>query len=426
MIGLKVYEMNPVTFSVIGLGSRGLGAYAPYATAHPDQMRIVAVADLVPARRQKAAAQFGLDPGAVFGSAEELLARPRLSDAIIIATQDRTHVTYALKALELGYDILLEKPVSPDKDECLRLLEAAKGSGSTVAVCHVLRYTPFYRTIKELVDRGAIGRLMNIDAVEGVGYFHMAHSFVRGNWRREDLTSPMLLQKSCHDMDILRFIVGHPCESVSSTGTLSFFKEEMAPEGAAGRCLAPCPVKDGCPFDCEKIYLTNESTGALHHPGTWPSDTVSDDTSPQAIRQALEDGPYGCCVFHCDNDVVDHQVCTLNFAGGINATFTMTGFSKENHRTIRLFGTEGELYGDTMDANLHLKRFDSDEELIPIAPTHSGHGGGDEQIMTDFIKALRGQGSLPSTLDASIESHLICFACEESRHSGGALKPVWG
>ena len=408
--------MRRITFSIVGLGSRGLDAYAPFQKAHPELMKIVAVADVRPEKVEKARKEYGVDPSLCFDSADALLSCDRLSDAIIIATQDQDHVSQALKAIDKGYDILLEKPISPSREECLELSAKAREKGTFITVCHVLRYTPFYRTLKRLMDEGRIGRLMNIDAVEGVGYFHMAHSFVRGNWRTVRTTSPMILQKSCHDMDIIRYLVGSPCHSVSSQGTLSWFSSANAPEGSAMRCLDGCACKDTCPFDCEKIYITDKRSGILHHPEpTWPVDVLTDDYSVDGVMKALRNGPYGRCVFHCDNDVVDHQSVTLSFENGVTASFTMTAFSKENHRTIRLFGTEGEIFADMRENVIHLKRFDNDDGDITVEKPSSGHGGGDYQIMMDFIQTLNGVGSVSSTLDASIESHLMCFAAEDSR-----------
>lgn len=405
-----------MTFSVVGLGSRGMDSYMAFQKTHPQLMKTVAVADPRPERLKKAVEEYGVDESMCFSCADELLSQGVLSDSLIIATQDRDHVPQALKAIEAGYRrILMEKPVSPSKDDCLRLLEAAQAASCEITVCHVLRYTPFYRTLKALIDSGRIGRLVNLDAVEGVGYFHMAHSFVRGNWRREDETSPMLLQKSCHDMDIIRYLVGRPCTAVSSTGSLLWFRPENAPEGAAMRCLDGCAARGRCPFDCEKIYMSDKRSGILTNPHpTWPTEVICDSYSPQAVTDALRCGPYGRCVYHCDNTVVDHQCVMLSFEGGVEATFTMTAFSRENHRTIRIFGTEGEIQGDMLDGRIVLRRFDNDDEVISVSDNGSGHGGGDGQLMLDFISQETTSG-----LEVSLESHLMCFAAEESRLEGG-------
>ncbi len=409
--------MDTTTFAIIGLGSRGLDSYAPYQKTHPDKMRIVAVADPRRERIDKARKEYAIPEEMCFKDADELLSGKRLADAVIIANQDQDHVKAALKALEKGYHILLEKPISPRKDEVLSLLEASRRSDRKIAVCHVLRYTPFYRAIKKAVDEGKIGKLMAIDAIEHVGYWHQAHSFIRGNWRTERTTSPMLLQKSCHDMDILRWLAGSPAESVSSYGNLEYFRKENAPEGATAYCMQGCASKDSCPFDAEKIYITDERTGILaHSEGDWPCNVLATDPTEEKIRAAIANGPYGRCVFLCDNTVVDHQSVSILFRNNVVANFLMTGFTKDNHRTIRLFGTEGELSGDMESGKITLSRFDSaKEETIPVERTESGHGGGDEQIMTDFIAAIRDGRSISTSLEESIDSHLMVFAAEEDR-----------
>lgn len=205
---------QPITFAICGFGNRGRDAYAVYQKTHPDLMKIVAVADPVPQRLAAARQEYGVDPALCFDSAEALLARPRLADVMIIATQDRQHVPEALAALDLGYHLLLEKPISPELSDCMALLDKAHATGRLVMVCHVLRYTAFYSRLKELIDQGVVGVIQTLDAVENVGYYHQAHSFVRGNWRSSEETSPMILAKSCHDMDIIRYLMGERCVRV--------------------------------------------------------------------------------------------------------------------------------------------------------------------------------------------------------------------
>lgn len=411
--------MRKISFAIIGLGSRGLDSYAQYALTHPEEMEIKAVADPKKEKRDKAAKLFNLDPSMVFYDADELLNREKLADAAIIATQDQEHVKQAVKALEKGYDILLEKPISPKKEEVELLEKKAKKEGHLVVVCHVLRYTPFYKTIKSLLENNAIGKLMSLDAIEHVGYWHQAHSFIRGNWRNESLSSPMLMQKSCHDMDIIRYLVGSPCKKIASYGGLSYFKAENAPRGASRRCMDGCKVKQRCPFDAEKIYITNKRTGIRHNPGdNWPCNILADSPDEEKLYDAICNGPYGRCVFYSDNDVVDHQVVLMEFASNVTATFTMTGFTADNHRTIKLFGTEGEIEGDMEKNRLVLRRFGEEEQVIPLEETCSGHGGGDEEIVKSFIMEMNGSHSASSTLEASIDSHMMVFAAEKSRKTG--------
>lgn len=408
----------PETVAIAGLGSRGLDSYAVYQKKHPDEMKITAAADLRPFRLEKAAEEYAIAEENCFSSAEEMLSRPPLADCLIIATQDQDHVAHALMAIRSGYrKILLEKPVSPVREDCLKLLEEAQRNDVSVTVCHVLRYTPFYQTIKKLIDEGRIGRVFTIDAVEAVGYFHMAHSFVRGNWRSEKSTSPMILQKSCHDMDIIRYLADRPCRKVYSTGSLSYFRAENAPAGFTARCLDPCPYLDSCPFSCKAIYIDSPEYGVrTHSQPVWPTDVVAPEFTLESVENALRTGPYGRCVFACDNTVVDHQIAVLSFDDDIEATFTMTAFSEKNHRTIRIFGSEGEIEADTLYPVIKLRRFDSGEETVSCSDNGSGHGGGDEQIVSDFL-----HGRNQSSLAVSLESHMMCFACEQSRLSGKAV-----
>ena len=414
---------KPVTFAICGCGSRGLEAYAPYQELHPENMRIVAGADSRPERLAMLRQRYGVAEERCFASDEELLAQPRLADAMLIATQDRQHVPAALAALEKGYHLLLEKPISPDLDQCRLLLARARETGRTVVVCHVLRYTKFYGTLEDLLRRGEIGKIETIAAEENVAYWHQVHSFVRGNWRRSGETSPMILQKSCHDMDILRWLAGERCVSVQSFGSLDYFRPERAPEGAAKRCLDGCACKEACPYDAEKIYLTAPHSG-LHARGPgWPCNVLCSEPTEERIYEALRTGPYGRCVFHCDNDVVDHQTVNLTFENNIHATFTMTAFTETCHRTIHVTGTQGEILGDMESETLRLRRFGREEEVIDLRAedgAFAGHGGGDMGLIADFCALLSGEKAESRTgIDASVESHVMALAAEASRLAGG-------
>lgn len=290
--------MEPITAVVLGAGSRG-EIYAGYALRHPEELKVVAAAEPRPDRLAKLADAHGIPPENRFASWEELLERPKMADVAFVCTLDDMHTAPALKALEKGYHILLEKPMSNTEEECRAIEAAARQADRVLAVCHVLRYTPFYRTIKALVDGGEIGEICAAAQIENVGYWHQAHSFVRGNWRSSRETSPMLLQKSCHDMDILLWLVGKDCCRVSSFGSLRHFTADNAPAGAPERCLDGCPHSETCPYYAPKIYLTGKTD--------WPVDVLTTDLTEAGIRKALEEGPYGRCVYRCDNDVVDRQ-----------------------------------------------------------------------------------------------------------------------
>jgi len=425
-----------VTLALIGAGNRGADVYARYALQHPSEARVVAVADPDPGRRERLAQAHGIPAAHVFASWEELFARPRLADGVIIATPDRMHVEPALRALELGYDILLEKPIAPTRAETLLLSKAAARHDGHITVAHVLRYTPFFSTLKGLIDEGRIGRLMTIDHIENIGYWHFAHSYVRGNWRRADEASPMILAKACHDLDILRWLAGAPCLRVASFGHLSHFRAENRPQGAPDRCTDGCPVEATCPFNAVAFYVD----GLAEHAG-WPVSVITADLSREGRLAALRTGPYGRCVYACDNDVADHQVAVLEFANGVTATLTVTAFSEENTRTLKLMGTGGEIVAHLESGEIEVRPFGRPGALVASegrtaaigsrlpretirVPAGAGHAGGDEGLMRAFIDyaRIRKAGGRPqamlTSLAESIESHLMAFAAEESRTRG--------
>ena len=401
--------MNPITAVVLGAGSRG-STYAGYAKEHPEELKIVAIAEPRKDRLDALAEEVGVPQEYRFRHWEELLAQPKLADCAFICTLDDDHTAPALKAMELGYHLLLEKPMSNQEEECRLIAETAKKTGRRLTICHVLRYTPFYMTLKALIDRGEVGQVTTINQIENVGYWHQAHSFVRGNWRNTKETSPMLLQKSCHDMDIILWLMGSNCTRVQSFGSLGYFTPKNAPEGAAKRCLDGCPHEETCPYSAPKLYLDMERTG-------WPVDVITTDMSLEGRRKALEEGPYGRCVYYCDNDVVDRQVVNMEFENGSVATFTMTGLSADFFRELKIFGTQGQIRANMGTKEIVLHRFGEGPKTIPVdmGLEASGHGGGDYGIMADFLRILREGGESRSSAEASLQSHLICFAAERSR-----------
>ena len=414
---------QPITAVIGGLGVRGYEVYASSARRNPDKIRIVAVADPDPAKRTAAREAFGLAEESCYESMEALLEAPRLGDVAVIATQDRQHVRHAVPAMEKGYHLLLEKPVSPDLQECLSLRGAAHRYQRIVAVAHVLRYTQIFSTVKQLLDANAIGRLIHMDLIENVAYWHFAHSYVRGNWRRAGEASPMILAKSCHDLDLLRWLAGDTCISLSSVGGLSVFFAQNAPKGAARRCTE-CRVRGDCPYNAVQIYMDNEKTGILHGNTEWPCSVLVNKPTEEKLYDALRTGPYGRCVYRCDNDVVDHQVVSMRFAGGATATFTMSAFTAKCYRSIKVMGTMGEIEGD-MDANvLYLRKFGQPEQVLDlgtIPDRFAGHGGGDA-LMMDYVCELIAAGGAEglTSVDASVESHVMALAAEHSRTHGGS------
>lgn len=417
-----------ITVALAGLGSRGKDAYAVAAKSFPEKMEIVAIADIDEAKVLEVANEYGIPKEACFSSAEEMLKQDKLAEVMIISTQDRQHVGQAVPALRKGYHLLLEKPISPDLDECRELVRVAEECKRHVIVCHVLRYTPYYSKLKEIISGGTIGAVVSVMSIENVGYWHQAHSFVRGNWRNSDTTSPMILQKCCHDMDLLLWLTGKTCESVSSFGSLYLFKEECAPDGAAKRCMDGCKAKEQCPFDAEKIYIKHHKIGAERNYKEWPLDVLALHPTVESITEAIQTGPYGRCVYHCDNNVVDHQVVNLNMTDGSTISHTMCAFTATGSRYSKIMGTKGEIVADMTGNLIVITKFgESQSETIDISATatdFSGHGGGDIKMVEEFLDMLiDGNASTDRTtfVAQSMESHYAALAAEQSRLAGGAV-----
>ena len=405
------------------------------------------------------AAEHGVAPARTAVDWRDLLAGERLADAVVIATPDREHAAPAIAALERGYDVVLEKPIAPTADEVRLVAEAAIRSSGTVTVAHVLRYTPFFSAVRGALDDGLIGDLVTIEHAERIGYWHFAHSYVRGNWRREETSSPMILAKACHDLDVLRWLAGDRCTAVASFGGLRHFRPEGAPAGALQRCWdgeRRCPAADVCPFDAVRLYVDRTADVTA-----WPVSVLTDDPSRAGRLSALAGGPYGRCVYRSDNDVADHQVAAIEFANGVRATMTVSGLTADNTRTVTLSGTRGDLHGRLDTGEIEIRRFlpgpsadrsgrrwdrggdgravVADDERITVRAASvdaDGHGGGDAAMLLDVVERLSARrDGVPgaeeearTSLAASIESHLMAFAAETSRHERRVvtLGPVSG
>lgn len=413
--------MRPITVAIAGCGSRGLDTYARCRERFPEKMEIVAAADIRPERLDMMCAAHGLSAAQCYDSAEAMLGQPKLADAMLICTPDRLHYGEAMAALQKGYHLLLEKPIAPAAQECSDIERLADERGLTVAVCHVLRYTAFYQKLKALLDEGAVGELVSVQATEKVCYWHQAHSFVRGNWRNAGLSTPMILQKCCHDMDILLWLTGRHCRKVQSFGSLRHFTRENAPEGAPERCTDGCPAAETCPYNAVKFYLGRIEKGDLD----WPVNVVADQPGRESVMHALETGPYGRCVYRCDNDVVDHQVVNLELEGGLTVNFTMCAFTKQGGRWLRLMGTHGEIEADMKKNRIWVRPFVGEETEIDVTKLTddlSGHSGGDAKLLEDFLDTVAGEktvGLAFTSVSRSVESHLVALAAEESRLNGG-------
>ena len=417
---------KPVTAIILGAGHRAM-AYADFSLAHPDLLKIVGVADLDEYRRKMVQEKFGFSEEFCFDSAEALAKAPKFADAVINGTMDEQHVETSIPLLEKGYDMLLEKPFAVNDEEMERLLEVVKKHNNKVMICHVLRYTPFYSTIKEKLISGAIGEVINIQTVENVSYHHLSTSFVRGKWgNSKKCHTSMLLAKCCHDMDIMMWLMSpNKPVTVSSVGSKLQFKEENAPENSGTRCLVDCPRVDFCRYSAKRLYLDHPDRWEVY---VWRDLESIENPTEEDRRKVLIEGDYGRCMYKCDNDVVDHQSVLVNFSNGATGTHNMTGGSAEPLRTIRIIGTKGEIYGEFENKFINVKIInpdpgkDYDEEYIDLSNVSSeGHSGGDERLTSDFVRFIRGEEhsvSCTSIYD-SVAGHKVIFLADESMNKNG-------
>lgn len=408
---------KPITAVMFGAGGRGMHAYGPYALAYPDELNFVAVAEPDEYRRAQFAKAHNIPAENQFPSWEALIERGKLADTAFNCTQDHMHYASSIAALEAGYDMLLEKPMTTTLKETVHLVQTAEKNGRVVQVCHVLRYTSFFSKLKEILDSGRLGDIITVEHRENAVYWHMAHSFVRGHWRNEAESSPMILAKCSHDLDLLVWNMGGPAKKLQSFGSLIHFRPENAPAGATKRCTDGCPAADQCPFDARPIYL-NMATES------WPVRAIPGDLSLESRQKALETGPYGRCVYYCDNDVVDHQTLNMEFEGGRSVVMVMHGHSHQEGRTMRYDGSRGTLrgqfYGHEQRIEIHDHLTDRCE-TIEIPLSESGHGGGDFGTVKSFVQAMRGEAEALTNARTSMESHLMAFAAEESRHNSSVI-----
>lgn len=414
--------MKKMKVILVGAGNRGLN-YTNIMAKHPERFEVVAVAEPIESRRNEIQQKHQIPDELCFTDGKELLAKGKIADAAVISTMDRDHYEMAMDAISCGYDILLEKPVSPEPQECIRIAEYAKKKGVRIIVCHVLRYSPFFITLKNAILDGKIGDVVSINHEECVGNVHQSHSFVRGNWGNSKRSSCMLLQKSCHDMDILQWLIGKKCKKVQSFGTLTYFKESNAPKDAPEYCIDGCPHGETCPYNAVRLYLDDKGNDWFR-----TACTREADPTDELVEHALRNTQYGKCVFKCDNDVVDHQTVNLLFEDDVTVTFSMNAFNKGG-RFIHIMGTKGEIHGamDAADTPITLYDFETKTtEEIPMSAGDgivNGHGGGDDGIIDSFYEFLTGtyHGVSVSDIETSVNNHLIVFAAEKSRMEGSVV-----
>ena len=405
---------------IVGGGQRGWN-YASYALDHPEKMKIIAICDPSVYVQKKFAKTYGIGNDNIFSDWTDVIKLKKFADFVCICTPDHLHKEVAVSFAKLKYHILLEKPMATSKEDCIEIVKICAENEVMISVCHVLRYYPPNKKIKELIDSGEIGDVVSIQHIEPVGYWHFAHSYVRGNWRNTAKSSFSLLAKSCHDIDLFCYWIDSPCKAVSSFGSLKHFIPKNKPIGGGMRCL-DCSVEEKCPYSAKKVYL--DLTSEKGYFG-FPVSVVSDVEDCASVAECIANGPYGRCVYECDNDVCDNQVVNLQFQNGVTVSFTMVAFSEEIcKRTTRIFGTLGEIKyfgGVTVEHFDFLSGKSHSYNCHPVEAMFSkhlrGHGGADFYLIDSFIKAV--QANDPSLIQSgpeeTLQSHLLVFACEESR-----------
>lgn len=409
------------TIAILGMGSRG-HIYAQHLTALG--AKISAICEINENILNGARDQYGVDPNNCFTKEEDFFKKGKLADAIVIATQDRDHFRHCMASIDLGYDMLCEKPVSPVYEECKKISDAVNEKGLLMMVAHVLRYSMYYDKIKQIIDSGEIGDVASYHQVENVGYWHFSHSFVRGNWRNEAETGPTILTKTCHDLDIIYYMTGKKALSVSSFGSRKSFIPENKPEGAPKYCLDGCPADKECPYSVNKIYLkTTRHSIPLLGKGISGKRQITGLANPtkKDFAEALKTSPYGRCVYQCDNDVMDNQVVILNLEDGVNASLVLTAQTNKCYRHIRISGTKGEIIATDNEPYFKVNLFAGRKYRVWFNLAGAGgHVGGDMGICKDFLYLLETGKTTPrlSLMSQTMESHTNAFAAEVSRKTG--------
>ena len=412
--------------AIIGFGSRGrmFGSLIKQYGG----MELVAIAETEETNRRKGVVEFGLSEDKCFKSADEFFAQGKICDVIFLCTQDKQHYEMAIKALELGYDMCLEKPAAATIEECIAIRDTAERLGRKVMLTHVLRYTPFYGYIRRLIDSGEMGDVVTINQTENIAYWHFGLSYVRGPWRKMSDSTPTILAKCCHDLDILKWLMNKRCTAVNSFGGLFHFKAENAPNGSAEYCADCNPaVKEKCIYNAYKVYPERMKHGVVGGTARLVGQDIFKvlDSKCDAICK---------CVYHSDNDAVDNQVVNMQFEDGSTAHLTMTAFSEECYRFVKVHGTKGEIYGNLDESILYYTKYGEKQQKIDVKNLQQfntfgielsgGHGGGDTYLYLDFLNYVtKNQPSFTRTTIAdSIESHVIGFKAEESRLAGGEVR----
>lgn len=458
---------KPITAVLIGAGFRGREVYGSYALKNPEKLKFIAVADPDEARRRLFQKAHGIPDHQAFTSWEELFTpnQGKLADAAFICTQDNLHFQPAMAAMNLSYNLVLEKPISPSLKECREIAQVALEKKLIVQICHVLRFTKFWRKVKELVQSGSIGDIVHYDHSENVSYWHFGHSYVRGHYKNKAHSSPLILAKSCHDLDLMYWVLGQRPLTVQSTGELTFYRPENAPPRSPDRCTQGCPEEARCPWNAPRLYLTGEPLLriGLHAPdrltrwgaasvinnrnlmrllskvyrplegylnwNQFPTTVITSDLTPEGKLKALQEGPFGKCIFKCGNDVMDHQITTYTFPRGVTGTLTLHGVSDLEGRELRIFGTKGSIRGyfryNAEKITVTDFRYSKCKVVHRGGLTLGGHGGGDYGLLDSFVRVMKNEISphdAGADAENALEAHYMAFAAEDARVSHKKLE----
>jgi len=412
---------RPLTAITLGAGNRGT-LYGDYAVQYPAELDIVGVAEPIVERNDHHARTHNISDENRFVTWEHVLERPTFADMVVVSMPDNLHHEPCIQAMRLGYDVLVEKPMAQSEAECREILKVQQETGRVVGIAHVLRYAPYFMDMRKIVQSGKLGRIVNMQHMEPIEWRHMLHSYVRGNWHNSAETTPIILAKSCHDLDIMRWIMDEPCDKIMGFGGLSFYTRENAPEGSGERCL-DCAVETTCAYSAKQMYLRDHERIYAIMP-VIPYDEP--EKLDKLILHSLKTTNYGRCAFKMENDQPEHLACAMEFRSGATATFNMDGFTSYSGRRTRLMGTKGDLVGDmdtfTYTDYMTTKSFTWDISVSDVKGYEdSGHGGGDYRFLSDLLNAVyqRDESLLTSTVTASVESHVMGFRIEKSRKGGG-------
>jgi predicted dehydrogenase len=407
----------PIEAVLLGAGHRGFYYQGMYAHTYPHRLRYVAVAEPNPVLRDRFGDFHCIPLERRYASWNDVIAAGQLAPVLVNTTPDRVHADSTIAALEAGYNVLLEKPMATSPEDCVRIVRAAERASGILHIHHCARYAPFFQMVHEVVSSGRLGQVVSYAHVENVFCQLMAHSYVRGNWRRAETCGPMILTKCCHDLDLIHWYTSRRSRRLYSYGSLRHFRAEHAPPGGPERCTDGCPIEDECPYYAPGWYLSDDPAARVH------AQAITVDPSADAVLQALRAGPYGRCVYRCDNDVVDNQVVLIEMDDGTNVSLTMQGYSPRGGRYMRLDGSRQTLLADEGRREIEVHDHRSGRrDVLHVGTTTGGHGGGDDGCVSAFLRSVReGERGVLTSARASLESHLMAFAAEASRLSG---KPI--